>query len=116
MYAGIVMCPARRTGRSEKYTVCGDTFTRRSVLSSAFRPSATCTNISCTLRSCAAAGGSHAASGAATAAVVAAVKKLRLGFMGLAFDSIIEWSYFGNMNCTCRRSCQLAPSSGCTTL
>jgi hypothetical protein len=24
--------------------------------------------------------------------------------------------YFGNMNCTCARSCQLAPSSGCTTL
>jgi hypothetical protein len=24
--------------------------------------------------------------------------------------------YFGNMNCTCARSCQLAPLSGCTTL
>ena len=24
--------------------------------------------------------------------------------------------YFGNMNCTCKRNCQLAASSGCTTL
>jgi Arc/MetJ family transcription regulator len=24
--------------------------------------------------------------------------------------------YFGNINCTCARSCQFAPSSGCTTL
>jgi hypothetical protein len=24
--------------------------------------------------------------------------------------------YFGNLNCTCARICQLAPSSGCTML
>jgi SAM-dependent methyltransferase len=31
----------------------------------------------------------------------------------------VQWRaklHFGNMNCTCSRNCQLAPSSGCTTL
>src|SRR5664279_2577031 len=45
------MCPAIRSGRSEKYRVCWFTFTSRKVLlaASTLRSSALCTNMSCVL-------------------------------------------------------------------
>src|ERR1039457_6007998 len=47
-YWSIFICPAMRSGRSEKYSVCWLTFTSRKVLlaASTLRSSALCTNMS----------------------------------------------------------------------